>query len=70
METKEANITAQQSDAELTYEMHRDAKIYMGQFMALEQRHKEQREQETAAEAARETAHGKRNRFAIDITSS
>ena len=63
METKEANITAQQSDAEMTYEMHREAKAYMGEFMVLEQKHKEQREQETVAEAAREAKHGKRNRL-------
>ena len=63
METKEANITALQSDAELTYEMHREAKAYLGEFMALEQKHEEQRKQETAAEAEREAKHGKRNRL-------
>lgn len=63
METKEANNAAQQSDAELTYEMYKETKAYMGEFMILQQKHEAQRKQEAAAEAQREETHGKRNRL-------
>ena len=56
-------MTLEQAEAAMQYELHKDGKIYMFKYYDLQEKHEEQRKQETAAEAAREAKHGKRNRL-------